>query len=141
MATTTDSSAGSRARQRRALQLERARHYIERHYDAVVTIDALAAVAHMSRAHFVRQFREAYGETPYRYVLSCRLEKARRRLVAGEVSVADAGLAAGFANRSSFWRLFKARYGVPPAAYREAQPLCASPQSSSKRSSRPQPMR
>lgn len=85
-----------------------------------LSLGALAEAAGLSRFHFLRVFRQAVGVTPYRYLLGRRLEAAMRRLRGGSESVLDIALACGFGDLSEFTRRFKARYGLPPNAFRKA---------------------
>jgi AraC-like DNA-binding protein len=90
----------------------------------------MAAKAHMSPAHFSREFREAYGETPYAYLMTRRIERAMALLRDGS-SVTDACTAVGATSLGSFSSTFSRLVGETPSAYRsrphdaaEAMPLC-----------------
>ena len=78
----------------------------------------LAAAAGVGRHHFLRTFRAVVGSTPYRYVLARRLAAAAAALRTDSGTVLDIALSAGFSDLSDFTRRFRARFGVPPAAYR-----------------------
>lgn len=95
---------------------------IESRYMEPLTLAMLADVAGVSRYHFVRLFRRVIGVTPYAYVLNRRLAAAADALRRGEATVLDVALASGFGDLSEFTRRFHARFGRPPAAYREARP-------------------
>jgi AraC family transcriptional regulator len=96
-----------------------ARH-IEAHCSEPVNLGQLAALACMSKFHFLRCFRRTLGVTPYQFVLQRRLERAARRLREGRERVADVALDCGFADLSGFTTLFRQVYGRSPAAYRSA---------------------
>ncbi|MGO4103044.1 helix-turn-helix transcriptional regulator [Leifsonia sp. YAF41] len=110
--------------------LRRARDLIDRDYALPLDVPSLAAHAMMSPAHFSRQFRAAYGETPYAYVMTRRIERAMALLRAG-VSVTDACMAVGCTSLGSFSSRFSELVGETPSAYRarehdavEAMPSC-----------------
>ena len=96
----------------------RVRRYIDEHLDADLGIETLAGVAQLSRAHFVRRFADAAGTSPSRYVLSRRLELARRLLVATDTSIGGIADATGFATANYFGKVFRRAYGVTPGAFR-----------------------
>jgi len=98
--------------------LLRVRRYIDDHLDADLGIEALAGVAQLSRAHFVRRFAEATSVSPSRYVLNRRLELARRLLVATDTSVAGVAEASGFATANYFGKVFRRAYGLTPGEFR-----------------------
>jgi AraC family transcriptional regulator len=95
-----------------------ARH-IEEHCAEPLDLDRLAALACMSKFHFLRSFRRCLGLTPYQFVLQRRLERAARALREGEARVADLALDCGFGDLSGFTALFRSVYGCPPGRYRE----------------------
>ncbi|GAA4339027.1 helix-turn-helix transcriptional regulator [Flaviaesturariibacter amylovorans] len=82
--------------------------------------EMLARIACLSRFHYLRLFRQAYGCTPYQYAQRLRLEKACQLLRHSDLSVADIGFALGFENPQSFSRLFAQRHRLYPAQYRAA---------------------
>lgn len=96
-----------------------ARH-IETHCAEPLDLDHLAALACMSKFHFLRSFRRTLGVTPYQFVLQRRLERAARRLRESAERVADVALDCGFADLSGFTTLFRQVYERSPAAYRSA---------------------
>jgi AraC-like DNA-binding protein len=94
--------------------LERARAFLEE-WRGVARSAELEAITGLSRYDLSRQFRAAYGTSPYRYSLMRRLDFARRRL--GGVPLAELALAAGFVDQAHFTRVFRAAFGVPPGRY------------------------
>jgi transcriptional regulator GlxA family with amidase domain len=98
--------------------LRRARDRMDREYDRPLDVPALARTALMSSAHFSRRFRAAYGETPYAYLMTRRIERAKRLLRDGGMSVSDVCLAVGCASLGSFSARFTELVGEPPSVYR-----------------------
>lgn len=94
----------------------RARQFLEAETGRVVRSAELEAVSGLSRFELARQFRAVCGTSPYRFSLLRRLDFARSRL-AGEASLVEVALAAGFADQAHFTRLFKSAYGLTPARY------------------------
>jgi AraC family transcriptional regulator len=84
--------------------------------DSRLTIDMLAREAGLSVAHFSRAFRETMGRAPHQYLLSMRLERARRLLEAPDANLSDVAHRTGFADQAHFTRLFKRSYGITPGA-------------------------
>ena len=82
--------------------LRRARDQMDREYDRPLDVPALARTALMSTAHFSRRFREAYGETPYSYLMTRRIERAKALLRSGDMSVTEACFAVGCTSLGSF---------------------------------------
>jgi len=112
--------------------LRRARDLMDRAYAEPLDVPALARAAAMSPAHFSRQFRAAYGETPYAYLMTRRIERAKALLRQGE-SVTDTCFAVGCTSLGSFSSRFTEIVGEAPSAYRardhaahEAIPPCVS---------------
>jgi len=110
--------------------LRRARDLIDREYEKPLDVPTLARRALMSPAHFSRRFRAAYGETPYSYLMTRRIERAMALLRAG-VSVTDACMAVGCSSLGSFSSRFAEIVGETPTAYRsrehnavKAMPAC-----------------
>lgn len=95
---------------RRTLELIAAR------LDGRLTVDALAREVGLSPAHFSRAFKETMGRAPHQYLLSQRLEQARRMLELPGARLADVAQRTGFADQAHFTRLFKRTYGLPPGA-------------------------
>ncbi|PJJ61331.1 helix-turn-helix transcriptional regulator [Compostimonas suwonensis] len=111
-------------------QLRRARDLIDREYAKPLDVPTMAAKALMSPAHFSRQFRAAYGETPYSYLMTRRIERAMALLRSG-TSVTDACMAVGCTSLGSFSSRFAEIVGESPRAYRsrehsavKAMPAC-----------------
>jgi AraC-like DNA-binding protein len=111
----TDASARDLANRR----LLRVRDTIDRDYAGRLDVVALAATVHLSRAHFIRSFRNAFGETPYRYLQRRRLERAMALLRDTGRPVTEICLDVGFTSLGTFSRTFRAVLGTSPRAYRE----------------------
>ena len=97
--------------------LRRARDHIDRHYAQPLDVPAMARAALMSPAHFSRKFRTAYGETPYAYLMTRRIERAQALLRSG-TSVTDACFAVGCTSLGSFSSRFTEIVGETPSQYR-----------------------
>ena len=102
--------------------LLKAKDLADARYFEPLDIDDLARAAGLSRAHFIREFRRAFGETPYSYLLTRRLERAAALLRTTDRSIADVCLSVGLQSIGSFTTSFKRNYGATPAAYRAAFP-------------------
>ena len=100
-------------------RLLRARDAMDRSYADALDIEALASAVHLSRAHFIRSFREAFGEPPHRYLQRRRIERAMSMLRETDLSVTEICLEVGFASLGSFSRTFRGILGTTPTAYRE----------------------
>jgi AraC-like DNA-binding protein len=98
--------------------LRRARDLMDREYARPLDVAALARAALMSPAHFSRQFRAAYGETPYAYLMTRRIERAKALLRRGDRSVTEVCLAVGCTSLGSFSARFTQLTGETPTAYR-----------------------
>ena len=98
--------------------LRRARDLMDRQYARPLDVATLARAALMSSAHFSRQFRAAYGETPYTYLMTRRIERAKALLRRGELSVTDVCPAVGCTSLGSFSARFTQLVGETPTAYR-----------------------
>jgi AraC-like DNA-binding protein len=99
--------------------LRRARDLMDREYARPLDVDALAREALMSTAHFSRQFRAAYGETPYAYLMTRRIERAKSLLRRGDLTVTEVCLAVGCTSLGSFSARFTELVGATPTAYRQ----------------------
>ena len=99
-------------------RLRRVRDRIDREYAQPLDVEALARDAHMSAGHFSRQFRRAYGESPYGYVMTRRIERAMALLRQGELSVTEVCFEVGCASLGTFSTRFTELVGMPPSAYR-----------------------
>ncbi len=98
--------------------LRRARDLMDREYTRPLDVPAMARVALMSSAHFSRQFRAAYGETPYGYLMTRRIERAKALLRRGDLTVTEVCMAVGCTSLGSFSSRFTELVGEPPSAYR-----------------------
>jgi AraC-like DNA-binding protein len=98
--------------------LRRARDLMDREYARPLQVSALARAALMSPAHFARQFRAAYGETPYSYLMTRRIERAKLLLRRGDLSVTEVCLEVGCTSLGSFSARFTELVGETPTAYR-----------------------
>jgi AraC-like DNA-binding protein len=98
--------------------LRRARDLMDREYASQIDIAALARVALMSDGHFSRQFRATYGETPYSYLMTRRIERAKALLRRGDLSVTEVCMAVGCTSLGSFSARFTEVVGETPTAYR-----------------------
>jgi AraC family transcriptional regulator len=85
---------------------------------ANLDLATLAAESGYSRAHFLRTFRAATGQTPHRYLMELRLERARALVTSRSIPLIDIALACGFSSHAHFTTAFRSRYGVAPSAYR-----------------------
>ena len=100
--------------------LRRARDLMDREYARPLDVGALARAALMSSAHFSRQFRATYGETPYTYLMTRRIERAKALLRGGDLSVTEVCVAVGCSSLGSFSARFTQVVGETPTAYRAA---------------------
>ena len=101
-----------------ARHLLRAKDTADRRYFESLGVDDLARAAGLSRAHFSREFRRAFGESPHAYLLTRRLERAAALLRGTDRSVADICLSVGMQSIGSFTTTFTRTYGASPTAYR-----------------------
>ena len=99
-------------------RLRRARDRMDREYAQPLDVPALARTALMSPAHFSRRFREAYSETPYSYLMTRRIERAKALLRRGDLSVTDVCFAVGCTSLGSFSARFTELTGETPSRYR-----------------------
>ena len=113
-------SKGSEDSNRRMLQ---ARDEMDRSYAEPLDVPTLARLAHVSEAHFIRTFRDTFGETPNRYLQRRRVERAMWLLRSTDRSVTDICMDVGFASLGTFSRVFREIVGEPPSAYRRRGPL------------------
>jgi transcriptional regulator GlxA family with amidase domain len=101
------------------LRLLRARNHMDRRYAEPLDVEQLAALAFMSRAHFIREFKRVFDETPYRYLQRRRVERAMFMLRHNDMSVTEVCMAVGFSSLGTFSRTFSEIVGRSPSAYRE----------------------
>jgi AraC family transcriptional regulator len=94
--------------------------YIEEHLDGSPTLEQMAATVHLSVYHFARRFKAATGLPPHQYVIMRRVERAKRLLQAGDLSLAEVAADAGFADQSKFSHHFKRVVGVSPRQFRRS---------------------
>ena len=120
MAPSAAVTGGSAADQRlRDLaRLRRVRDRIDREYAEPLDVEALARGAHMSAGHLSREFRAAYGESPYSYLMTRRIERAMALLRRGDLSVTEVCFAVGSSSLGTFSTRFTELVGVPPSTYR-----------------------
>jgi transcriptional regulator GlxA family with amidase domain len=95
-----------------------ARDAMDRCYADALDVEALARSVHLSRAHFIRSFRDAFGETPHRYLQRRRIERAMWMLRTGDAPVTEVCFDVGFSSLGTFSRTFHEIVGVSPSAYR-----------------------
>ena len=98
--------------------LRRVRDGIDREYAQPLDVEGLARGAHMSAGHLSREFRLAYGESPYAYLMTRRIERAMALLRRGDLSVTEACFAVGCSSLGTFSTRFTELVGVPPSVYR-----------------------
>ncbi len=101
-----------------AAHLRRAKDLVDRAYAEPLDVAALARHAHVSPTHFIRRFKEAFGETPHQYVLSRRVERAQELLRNTQLSVTEICFEVGFQSLGSFSSAFHRVAGTTPTAYR-----------------------
>jgi AraC-like DNA-binding protein len=111
-------SAADTQRLRDLALLRRVRDRIDREYARPLDVEALARCAHMSAGHLSRQFRLAYGESPYSYLMTRRIERAMALLRRGDLSVTEVCFAVGCSSLGTFSTRFTELVGMPPSAYR-----------------------
>ena len=99
-------------------RLRRVRDRIDREYAQPLDVEALARDAHMSPGHFSRQFRIAYGESPYGYLMTRRIERAMALLRRGDLSVTEVCFEVGCSSLGTFSSRFTELVGMPPSSYR-----------------------
>jgi transcriptional regulator GlxA family with amidase domain len=119
--------------------LRRVRDRMDREYAQPLDVEALARGVHMSAGHLSRQFRLAYGESPYSYLMTRRIERAMTLLRRGDLSVTEVCFAVGCSSLGSFSTRFTELVGVPPSTYRRqaAQATAGMPPCVAKRVTKP----
>ena len=119
--------------------LRRAKDLMDREYMKPLDVPAMAQTALMSPAHFSRQFKAAYGETPYSYLMTRRIERAMALLRRGDLSVTEVCMTVGCTSLGSFSARFTELVGETPSAYRarDHRALAAVPACFAKQLSRP----
>jgi AraC-like DNA-binding protein len=99
-------------------RLRRVRDRIDREYAKPLNVEALARGVHMSAGHLSREFRAAYGESPYSYLMTRRIERAMALLQSGDLSVTEICFAVGCSSLGTFSTRFTELVGMPPSVYR-----------------------
>jgi AraC-like DNA-binding protein len=102
-------------------RLRRVRDRIDREYAQPLDVEALARDAHMSPGHFSREFRTAYGESPYSYLMTRRIERAMALLRRGDLSVTEVCFEVGCSSLGTFSTRFTELVGMPPSTYRQRE--------------------
>jgi AraC-like DNA-binding protein len=115
--------------------LRRVRDRMDREYAQPLDVEALARGVHMSAGHLSREFKKAYGESPYSYLMTRRIERAMALLRRGDLSVTDVCFEVGCSSLGTFSTRFTELVGVPPSVYRsdgarttEGMPPCVAKQ-------------
>ncbi|WP_020663559.1 helix-turn-helix transcriptional regulator [Amycolatopsis benzoatilytica] len=102
-------------------RLRRVRDRIDREYARPLDVEALARSVNVSAGHLSRQFRAAYGESPYAYLMTRRIERAMALLRRGDLSVTDVCFEVGFSSLGTFSTRFTELVGKPPSVYRQEE--------------------
>ncbi|TFV83664.1 AraC family transcriptional regulator [Microbacterium sp. dk485] len=133
------SVALSHERVRDLALLRRVRDRIDREYAQPLSVESLARDVHMSAGHLSREFRAAFGESPYAYLMTRRIERAMALLRRGDLSVTDVCFAVGCSSLGSFSTRFSELVGMPPSVYREsaAEATAGMPACTAKQATRP----
>ena len=120
-------------------RLRRVRDRLDREYAQPLDVEALARGVHMSAGHLSREFRLAYGEAPYGYLMTRRIERAMALLRRGDLSVTEVCFAVGCSSLGTFSTRFAELVGVPPSTYRgqPARPTAELPSCVAKQVTRP----
>jgi AraC-like DNA-binding protein len=120
-------------------QLRRVRDRIDREYAQPLDVEALARGANMSAGHLSREFKLAYGESPYGYLMTRRIERAMALLRRGDLSVTEVCFAVGCSSLGTFSTRFSELVGVPPSVYRRqaARETAGMPPCTAKQVTRP----
>lgn len=103
------------------VRLRRVRDRMDRDYAQPLDVEALARGAHMSAGHLSRQFKLAYGESPYSYLMTRRIERAMALLRRGDLSVTEVCFEVGCSSLGTFSTRFAELVGMPPSAYRQLE--------------------
>ncbi|MGY1808765.1 helix-turn-helix transcriptional regulator [Blastococcus sp. SYSU D00669] len=101
------------------VRLRRVRDRIDREYAEPLDVEALARGVHMSAGHLSREFRRAYGESPYAYLMTRRIERAMTLLRRGGLTITEICFAVGYGSLGTFSTRFSELVGMPPSTYRE----------------------
>lgn len=100
-------------------RMRRVRDRIDREYAQPLDVEALARAEHVSAGHLSRQFKQAFGESPYSYLMTRRVERAMALLRRGDLSVTEVCFAVGCSSLGTFSTRFTELVGVPPSTYRQ----------------------
>jgi AraC-like DNA-binding protein len=135
----TPEEAATQQRLRNLALLRRVRDRIDREYAEPLDVEALARDAHVSAGHLSREFRRAYGESPYGYLMTRRIERAMALLRRGDLSVTEVCFAVGCSSLGTFSTRFTELVGVPPSTYRRdaAEATAEMPSCEAKKVTRP----
>lgn len=132
------SSTADAQRLRDLARLRRVRDRMDREYAQPLDVEALARDAHMSAGHLSRQFKLAYGESPYAYLMTRRIERAMALLRRGDLSVTEVCFEVGCSSLGTFSTRFTELVGVPPSVYRDqVRPEAEMPSCVTKQVTRP----
>jgi len=133
------SGAGDTQHLRDLVRLRRVRDRIDREFAQPLDVEALARGAHMSAGHLSREFKLAFGEAPYSYLMTRRIERAMALLRRGDLSVTDVCFAVGCSSLGTFSTRFTELVGVSPSTYRrqEAEATAGMPSCVAKQVTRP----
>ena len=112
------SGSAEAARLRDLSRLRRVRDRMDREFDQPLDVEALARGVHMSAGHLSREFRLAYGESPYGYLMTRRIERAMALLRRGDLNVTEVCFAVGCSSLGTFSTRFTELLGMPPSTYR-----------------------
>ncbi|MBL1074513.1 helix-turn-helix transcriptional regulator [Nocardia sp. 2] len=113
------SNSAAEQRKRDLAQLRRVRDRIDREYAQPLDVERLARDAHMSAGHLSRQFKAAYGESPYSYLMTRRIERAMALLRRGDLSVTEVCFEVGCQSLGTFSTRFTELVGVSPSVYKK----------------------
>lgn len=98
-----------------------AKLYIDAHFHERLNVNQVSSEAAFSKFHFIRLFKKIYSKTPHQYLRDVRLDEAKKLISAAEVDIESVCLQVGFESVGSFSSLFKRRFGITPARYRQQQ--------------------
>jgi len=115
----------SRETEQQNRRMLRARDAMDRQFAEPLDIPALARIAHVSEAHFIRTFRATFGETSHRYLQRRRVERAMALLCSTDRSITDICMSVGFSSLGTFSRTFREIVGESPKDYRASHPVVA----------------
>lgn len=112
-------TASEAERLRDLARLRQVRDRMDREYAQPLDVEAMARGVHMSAGHLSREYKLAYGESPYQYLMTRRIERAMTLLRRGDLSVTDVCFAVGFSSLGTFSTRFAELVGVPPSVYKQ----------------------